>query len=199
MKPENKKRFALAMGVMGQAFQKVPSDPLVEIYWKVLQDMSIETFEAATQRIINTRIITGTFPLVAEIRDATKEGKESRQLAALTAWDKLVYGIHNHAPYDSVIFDDPIIYHIVRAWGGWVDMGDWPEEETKWKRKEFIELYLAYSGGNMPDPESHLIGLSEYENRAKFPEFVPKPFLIGGTPGRIKSIPYTQEEQRMIQ
>jgi hypothetical protein len=183
------KRFLVAMAVMAEAFQKTPSDAMTDVYWKVLADMPIETFEKACLVLVNTRKLTGTFPMVAEIREAAGGGASAMALRTVIAWDKLMYAIHNHAPYDSVAFDDPIIMHIVRQMGGWTDMGDWPAEETKWKRREFEKLYEAYASSNaLPEPDGHLVGLTEAENRAKFPDFVPKPFLISGTTANFRAM-----------
>ena len=117
MENRDKPRFATAMGVMGECFQKEPSESISEVYWRVLQDMPIETFEAACLTLVNTRKITGTFPLVAEIRDAAGGGASAMALRVVTAWDKFMYALHHHAPYDSIQFDDRIIDHIVRPMG----------------------------------------------------------------------------------
>jgi hypothetical protein len=192
MDEKDRKRFGQAMVLMAECFQKEPSKMLVQGYWRILQDMTIETFEKACLVLVNTRKITGTFPMVAEIREAAGGGAGAQALRAVVAWDKFMYALHRHAPYDSVKFNDPIITHIVRQLGGWIEMGDWPAEETKWKRKEFERLYEAYSAGDLPETNDHLVGLVEAENRAKFPDFVPKPFLITDDPttGTFKSLPW---------
>jgi hypothetical protein len=188
MDEKDRKRFGQGMVLMAECFQKEPSKLLVQSYWQILQDMPIETFEKACLVLVNTRKITGTFPMVAEIRDAAGGGPEAQTLRAVVAWDKFLYALHRHAPYDSVKFDDPVITHIVRQWGGWTEMGDWPVEETKWKRKEFERLYEAYSASDtLPEPDGHLVGLTEAHNRDKAPDFVPKPFQISGTTGKFKA------------
>jgi hypothetical protein len=193
------KRFMVAMAVMAEAFQKTPSDAMGDVYWKVLADMPIETFEKACLVLVNTRKITGTFPMVAEIREAAGGGPGTQALRAVIAWDKFMYALHRHAPYDSVEFDDRIITHIVRQLGGWTEMGDWPTEETKWKRKEFERLYEAYAASEtLPEPDGHLVGLTEAENRDRFPEFVPKVYLITGETGSFKSLPWEPKEQKRL-
>lgn len=199
MNPENERRFGTMMATMGECFQKNPTSEMIEIYWRVLQDMTIEAFEKAALIIINTRTITGTFPMVAEIRAAAGGGAEAMALRAVVAWDKFMYALHNHAPYDSVKFDDPIITHIVRQLGGWTEMGDWPVEETKWKRKEFERLYEAYAASDtLPEPVGHLVGLTEAHNRDKFPDFVGTPFLITGTAGQIRSLPHQEPQPKRL-
>lgn len=188
MENKDKPRFATAIAVMGECFQKEPSESMSEMYWRVLQDMPIDTFESACMTLVNTRKITGTFPLVAEIREAATGGAVVMEMRTAIAWDKLMYAIATQAPYNSVDFDDPIIFHIVRSWGGWDKMGDWPEDENHWRRKEFVKLYAAYAANPaLPEPDGHLVGLTEAHNRDKAPEFVPQPFLISGTTGNFKA------------
>jgi hypothetical protein len=196
--PKDKQRFAQSMAIMGEAFQKQPTDPMIDVYWRILQDMSIDEFEAATLKLINTRTITGTFPLVAEIRAAISTDIPLESKAAI-AWDKFIYAVRNHAPYDSVAFDDPIISHIITNWGGWPDMGDWPEDETHFRRREFQKLYEAYvKTGNMPPFIGHHIGLVEHENtKTGFVEFIPQIKLIKWEEGKILAIPYQEKAPRV--
>lgn len=190
MGPDDKQLFGIAMGIMAEAFQKRPSDTMTEIYWKILQDMIIEDFERASLSIINTRKITGTFPLVAEIREAANTLMPLDTRAAL-AWDKFIYALRHHHPYDSVAFDDPIIAHIILVWGDWPSMGEWPENKTQWWRREFMMLYQAYAKSNtLPEAPPYLVGLHEYENsRTGWLDFIPKPVLISGEHGQIKVRP----------
>jgi hypothetical protein len=187
MRPDDKQRFGIAMGIMGEAFQKKPSESMTEIYWKILQDMTIEDFEGASLSIINTRKITGTFPLVAEIREAAQTSTEPLEIRIAIGWDKLKYALHRHGHYDSVQFDDPIIHRIVDSWGGWMEL-DWETKEDKWKRKEFVELYRAYSQANLPEPQGHLVGFHEHSNSLRgFADFIPPPVLISGRTGAFVS------------
>ena len=168
MKPEDQERFIQSMGIMAEAFQKKPSENMAEIYWRVLQDMSIGNFEQACLNLINTRKITGTFPMVAEIREASGAG-ESLDTRIALAWDKLIFAIENHGYYDSVQFDDPVIHLIVKSWGGWIAVGDHDGEianqDLKWTKKEFEKLYRAYAPTNLQirdEDDVHSILISNF-------------------------------------
>jgi hypothetical protein len=193
METKDKKRFATALAVMGEVFQKKPSDSLTEIYWKTLQDLSIETFERACSTIINARTITGTFPLVAEIREAAGGGKQSLGLRTIEAWDKLEYALRRHGYYDSVIFDDPIIHAILRSWGGWVEWSgnrDMKEEDLKWVRKDFEKMYAALSNRESHEPPDVCVGFIEARNtRTGYSQHIPAPFLVKTHHGRPVSLP----------
>ena len=184
MKPEDRERFCVAMGTMAEVFQKKPSQSLAEIYFDVLKDMDIDTFEKACARLFNTRTITGTFPLVAEIREAAGGGKHALVLRIQQAWDKFIYALRRHGYYDSVIFDDPIIHAILRSWGGWLewsgnrDMDD-KEEDLKWVRKDFEKLYAALANRENHEPPEVCVGFIEARNtRTGYTEHIPAPFLI---------------------
>lgn len=190
MGPGDKQRFGIAMGIMAEAFQKKPSQALTEIYWKVLQDLSIDEFEQAALKVINTRQITGTFPMVAEIREAALEVVPLDTRAAL-AWEQFLYALRHHCPYDSVAFDDPIISQIIRAWGDWPAMGDWQEDKTQWWRREFMTLYRAYAQApDLPQVPVYWVGLIEHQNsRAGYLEFIPRLVMIARRSGQIKALP----------
>lgn len=199
MNPSNKRKFAEAMGIMGEAFQKRPSDTLTDVYWRVLQDMPIETFERACLTLINTRTITGTFPMVAEIREAAN-GKEDIEGRITTAWDKLMFAVERHGPYETIIFDDAVIHQILKSWGGWIK---WASEITndqlKWARKDFAALYKSYATMPLPAPEP-MEGITENDNRNRgYLEHIPSPIYITGQVGAFKSLPYQEQQQKKLE
>ncbi len=193
MKPEDRERFVTAMGVMAEAFQKKPSEALAEIYFKSLEDMDIETFERACSTLINTRTITGTFPLVAEIREAVGGGKQALELRIIQAWDKLMYAVQRHGYYDSVLFDDPIIPKILESWGGWIEWSSGRQFEgqpdgLKWVRKDFSKMYAAMASREWPAQEKPCIGFVEHKNTlGGFSEHIPAPYFIRTYQGRLTS------------
>ena len=162
MKVEDKKRFIQAMAIMAEAFQKSPSKGLSDIYWRVLADMGIADFERACLNLINLRKITGTFPLVAEIRDASVSGSLESKIS--TAWNKLLYAYENIGPYLPIAFDDPVITKIMEDWGGWANWSH-GEISVKETRKEFEKLYKAYMHLDLPKWK-RLPSLTEINNRA---------------------------------
>jgi hypothetical protein len=191
MKPEDDARFVKAMSVMGEVFQKTPSDGLVDVYWKSLQDLDIEVFEKACSQVINARTITGTFPLVGEIREAAGGGKQALELRIIQAWDKLMYAVQRHGYYDSVIFDDPIIPQIIKSWGGWMEWsGGGKNEEFKWVRKDFERMYAAFATRVWPEQTEPCIGSIEHKNTLTgYSEHIPPPYLIKTHKGKLVSLP----------
>ncbi len=181
MNQQDDRKFAEIMSVLGEAFDKPPSSMKIEIYFKALEDIPIEKIQEAAVIILNTKTY-GSFPLVAEIREAVAGGSDNLDVRALLAWNQAKDAIHKVGHYQSVAFDDPIISQIVRTWGGWEKWGDWPAEETKWKERDFIRQYKIYAQApaQLPDQPDHLVGVADGYNQDKFPEFVQEPVQIGG-------------------
>lgn len=190
MKPEDRERFAMAMAIMGEAFQKKPSDTMTEVYWRALVGLSVEAFERASLNLINTRKITGTFPLVAEIREAAQNTTESLETRIAIAWDMLIYALKSHGTDETIIFDDPLIHYILKSWGGWQEWGNSIlTKELKWARKDFEALYRAYSQTKLGPPPP-CIGFHEHNNRIRgYDAFIPEPIYITGKPGNFRGLP----------
>lgn len=151
----------------------------IEIYFKALEDLSIEDIERAVWSIIRTRT-TVTFPKVAEIRQALHGNVSDR---AEIAWNKLVGAIRSIGAYSSVIFDDPVIHAIVEREGGWGKLCDKTSEELKWFGKDFLRMYSVYeeqvTNGNMT-VAGILPGMHEIHNAAKgLTDHIPSPEQIG--------------------
>jgi hypothetical protein len=65
MTSDDKKRFAVVMGVFSQAFGVEVSNSRIRIYFEAFNDLSIEAVEDACQRIIKTEM---AFPCPAMVR-----------------------------------------------------------------------------------------------------------------------------------
>ena len=176
-----KKQIIDQLVILSEAYGLSINEARLQIYADMLSDIPIDKLRAGIVHIIKTRTFAGNLPTVAEIREAANSNGVPLETRAALAWDMALSAIHDHGPYQSPKFPDPIITRIVIAWGGWIDFGNWPAEESKWKRKEFMQLYAAYAADtHPPEVPDHLIGIAEGNNRDHFPEFVPAPVQIGG-------------------
>ena len=197
-----KKQIIDQLVILAEAFGLSISEARMKIYADMLADLPIDKIRAAIVHLIKNRVFAGNLPTVAEIREVA-EDKIPLESQVAIAWDKLIYAIQNHCPYDSVKFDDPIISHIVYLWGGWADLEDWKEHERPHRRREFGKLYEAYAkSGNLPAAPDHHVGLTEYENtKSGYVEFIPAPVLISWDKqeGRVKALPYKMAPERIKQ
>ena len=71
---------------------------------------------------------------------------------ANSAWLQLLKAKRNYGYYNSVIFDDVVIPHCIRAMGGWLKVSD--RDADTWMHKEFVGLYESYSKQRNPALES---------------------------------------------
>ena len=91
------------------------------------------------------------FPKPAEIIERIKPALNKTDKAN-SAWLQLLKAKRNYGYYNSVIFDDVVIPHCIRAMGGWLKVSD--READTWMHKEFVGLYESYSKQCKPALES---------------------------------------------
>lgn len=207
MNEKDEKKFGELMLAMGEVFQKIPNKIQMEIYFRALEDLTIEDVSQACSEIVKTRKITGTLPLPAEIREMAGGNSEAK---ALTAWAKVSEAIDRLGWDNSIAFDDPQIMRAIVLWGGsWIRLRelDWRLDQVKWRQKEFMQAYKAAGETRVKVPE-YFIGSYEHHNEVKgYLEHIPKPYLITGIPGDIKvlqgpapkMLPQISEEQKQIE
>lgn len=160
MQDNDRPKFASLMKVLGETFgNTAPSKEKMEIYFRALSDMPIEKIDEAVLNLVNTRTITSTFPVPAEIRNAV--GARIDDLALL-ALDKAEGGVSRHGYCTSVVFDDPVIHMVIDSMGGWPKFcapsahGD--EREWHWIQKDFVKLYQAFSRNPKAEFPKVLVG-----------------------------------------
>ena len=174
----NIKDFAKAMAGLQEVF--TPEKPLskekVEIYYQIFKKWTIEEFNNACFSLLKTKKIS-TFPLPAEIEEA-KQGVLDDNTKAVLAYDKFTRGKARTGIYESVVFDDKNIHAVVQSMGGWHDVCLITEDEWRFKRKEFLDLYKALSKNPRTDIPERLVGIRESE-KAQFGEKIGEPIYIG--------------------
>jgi hypothetical protein len=99
----------------------------------------------------------------------------------MQAWSVVDKAVRMVGPYQSVVFDDPIIHRTLDDMGGWIKLcNTGREEDYKFQGIEFARRYRAYviSGGVGADYPRYLIGMAECENGSRGLKTSP-PMLIG--------------------
>ncbi len=181
MQDKDKPRFATLMKVLAETYPNQPvSKERIEIYFRVLENFTIEQVESGSYQLLKTRKTTTTFPVPGEIIECISDG-DSRALLALK---KAEDAIERHGSYTSVIFDDPVIHMVIAAMGGWPRFcrpsayGD--DQDWQWKQKEFIKLYETYAKNPRADIPLQLSGICDTYNTANgFGAFLSKPAIVG--------------------
>lgn len=176
-------RFATLMKAMNETYGNnlnPVSKEKAEVYFRVMEDMTIDQVEQAVYRLLRERKITSTFPVPGEIREYSSNGES----AAIVALDKAEKAIERHGSYSSVTFDDPVIHMVIVSMGGWPRFccpsvyGD--DQEWHWKQKEFVKLYEAFSKNPRAECPIVLFGILDTENSAAGRlEWISKPRIVG--------------------
>lgn len=134
------KAFGVIFLVMCEYFGVVnASEGLIEVYFELLKDLTIEEVKTACQRAMEVRIYNG-LPKVGELKELLYGKRED--LAAL-AYQKLVETMKRVGAWETVTFQDGAIGKAIEAMGGWEAVNEIPLDEWKFRRKEFESLYLA--------------------------------------------------------
>jgi len=155
---KNEIKFMELMTGLGELFDKTISDPLKNIYWKILEPFPDEDCEKAFNQIIAT---CKFFPKPVEFLEILRGRSEDD---STRAWILVDEAMRKHGNYSSLDFGEPKIHRIVEMLGGWDYLGTITEEEWKWKRKEFESLYQAIK---RPDGPDWVIGICEKANEPR--------------------------------
>jgi hypothetical protein len=165
-------QFVKYMISLGEIFSKEITGTLLQFYWMVLKDFCEEEIKSAFNRATLTLKF---FPKPAELLEIIQGNQNDK---AMIAWEKVFNAIGRIGPYQSVVFDDPVIHSTIELMGGWIELGNITTDEIKWKQKEFEKIYLVMVR-KKKHPE-HLAGIGEKENFKKgLHQYIPDPIFIG--------------------
>ncbi len=161
------KTFEKGMAILMAVFpNRNLSTTSLEIYQKLLEDLSDDNFMLAISRICGE--VKELYPdtnIVALIRQYAAGGnKEDLSARAIMAWEAVRVAIQQQGHYQSVSFDDPVIHLCIQALGGWIDLCTTEINELVWREKKFKEIYPVFAVNNQKYPP-RLIGQIEKENR----------------------------------
>ena len=179
-------RYHQAMAALAASFRRAVDAATLEGYAWGLEDLPIETIEAACRRAVRE---CPRMPSPAEIRELA--GVMSAKSRAVSAWGDVMAAIVAQGAYRSVDFGDPRTHIAVRALGGWVALCGLSDHELGYAYRRFCDAYSAATGpveGNYL--ARHLPGLAEMANAADgYP--VDPPALVGRAASSRPQLPAT--------
>lgn len=125
---------------------EVLPDERIDLYARMLGDLSDEMLEAATLHVIAS---SPFFPKVADLRKAAYEiyQEEKGLPTAGEAWGEVMQQIRRVGSYGKPEFSLPIIANAVKAMGGWVMLCR--SEEPMADRAHFFRVYDALAERKM--------------------------------------------------
>jgi hypothetical protein len=140
-------KFKEYMTLLCELHDKILSDMMKDLYWKILEPFTNEQCEAAFKELIYS---SRFFPKPADFKDILC-GKIKN--IATEKWIDVLSAVSRIGNYKSVKFSDSVIHSVINAMGGWPQLCTMTNDEVKWKEKEFERLYevLSERGGKHPD------------------------------------------------
>jgi len=155
----NKMEFSNLIIPMGEIFDKQITEAILDIYYEIFKDYSIEQLRESFNKIIRTHKYN-TLPKPADILEYL-EGSPSDK--SLIAWVKAKEAVSKGGYVASIEFDDPIISHCLQELGGWQWFCSVPIDELPFVEKRFRDLYNMFRKREITAPVK-LIGFIENKN-----------------------------------
>lgn len=109
--------FINIMQLVSEQYGKNPSEGLISLYWNGLKNYEFSAVQDAIGRHLGN---TDTGQFMPKIADIIRMLQGSSQDAAFSAWSKVDKAVRQVGPYDSVVFDDPLIHKVLHDMGGWM-------------------------------------------------------------------------------
>jgi hypothetical protein len=132
--------FAQLMASLAEVFESYnkPSALKIELYFKALEEYSIEKLELAVSKMIKERAYP-SFPKPAEIRENI-EPKHARD-GALKARIEIEAWLLTGAPYPQ----DPVIQEVIKSYGGARRLGMTSFNDLKFLLRDLEDRYETIS------------------------------------------------------
>lgn len=178
MNKGDKPRFVTILEAMALNFGGKLSPPLIDLWFKMFQDWSIEQFDEAAKNVIATRVYRN-MPTVAEFKQALVGNVED---VAQVEAGKVLNAIATVGVYNSVVFDDPFTVAVIsQGYGGWIKLcSEMTEDKKGVFLGQFRKMYVAYRNRGVRAEIPKLPGLLERDNCANgLLEYVPEHVFVG--------------------
>lgn len=176
MQPTDRAAFATLMHGVYDFYGKDLSDFAISIWWEAMRPYDLAAVQQTMSRHLMNPDNGQWLPKPADVVKLMGGGTQD---SALLAWAKVDRAVRSAGPYQSVVFDDPIIHAVVSDMGGWTELCSHDENEWPFRAKEFEHRYRgARLRANLGGYPGHLPGLAEMSNKDQSRPVAP-PLMIG--------------------
>lgn len=179
MNEQDKTRFAELLAATMDVYARDASSNVAAIWWESLKRFEFAEIRAAFSRHIQDTDSGQYAPKPAEIIRILEGGDTEGR--ALVAWTKVLEGMRLVGPYQSVVFDDPLIHTVIEDMGGWIGLCEMSDEHVPFRGREFQTRYRAAVHCPPERYPAQLTGVSEGQNRSHGHAHDEAPVLIGDT------------------
>lgn len=178
-----------------EAFVKSMSG-LAEVMGIELSEAKLAIYEDCLSKFSDQQILRAIseaartlrfFPKPVELVELIEGKSEDR---AVEAWGVVLKAIKTIGKYQSIMFEDGKIAHVVEMMGGWIELCSMRADETSIKSAQFQKMYRACSGEY---DQKQLAGICEHQRAlegTRWQDRLPdlRPLLIGSNGNGIMQI-----------
>ena len=169
--------FLNLMAGVGEIYGKDVTELMTNIYWEALKRFPLVDVKLAFNRHAQNPTNGQFWPKPADLIRLLDGDPESR---AMMAWRKVVDAIASLGPYETVVFDDPVIHMALENLGGWLEVCKVTDDELPFLARRFETAYRGFATRPVPQYPKQFVGLVEHGNRLHQLEGdIPKPQAIG--------------------
>jgi hypothetical protein len=141
-------RFHAVIIGLADYYGRQLSEGAISLYWAALKGYELAAVQKAAEAYITGAESSQFMPKAGDLIKLMDGGGAVDQAAI--AWAKVEGAIRTVGPYQSVVFDDPIIHAALDAYGGWEKVCNVPsEDELPFVGKAFQTLYKGLRAQNM--------------------------------------------------
>jgi hypothetical protein len=159
----SKEIFAEQIMIMGEVYDKKFSEPLLNIYYDILKELTNEQFVQAVNQILRTNKFA-SMPKPAEFLEFAI-GKNSDE--PMKAWAITLDAIRRVGGYRTPNFKDTAITDTITHLGGWIKLCDSTTDELVWIAKDFEKFYPMFKQN---PTNSKIIGIvNQHNNNENLP------------------------------
>lgn len=178
MKQDDFSRFKEGVQGVYSFYAKEVSDFALDVWWNSLRSYDLAAvIDSFNRHLMNPD--TGQW--LPKPADIVKMFGGRTQDRALQAWAKVDRAVRTVGPYESVVFDDPLIHRCLHEMGGWIGLSQKTNDEWPFVGKEFENRYRGYAmRSEVPEYQPVLIGIAEAYNSQNNHKS-DQPRLIGNT------------------
>ena len=175
MEVTEREGFSKVLIGIGQIYGKSISPLLVKMYWELLVKYDLHSVVKALEAHAQDPDVGQFMPKPADLIRILRGDSQSQ---SLKAWTKVEQAIRHVGPYQSVVFDEPVIHQVITEMGGWIKLCQTKEKELPFVAKEFQTRFASYRHQLPKEFPSFLPGISAHQNGYQG-YWVESPVLLG--------------------
>jgi hypothetical protein len=171
MNNDDKKKFAEIMVTTGEMFDKKITKSLMQTYFTVLSEHSIELVSKAFQSHLTDPEQGMFFPkpanIIKFINGTSKQNEQALDDKSELAWHVIEGEIRRIGSHTSLRMEDRQALAAVKAIGGWKKICGLTISELTWAHKEFVAAYKNYERTDVNLLPDKLPGRIHLENNKR--------------------------------